>query len=163
MSAMFRFCLICLSVTFAVLSFPLLAANDGDRFVDGLAALDGGDVAETVRIWSSLAKTGDAQAQVGLAGLYLAGNGVAQDPAMAARFYRAAAEQGDSNGQLNLGRLYLTGIGVQEDKAAAYAWLSLAARQGRRWANEKRLEIEPILSATERAEALALVKDIEAR
>lgn len=137
--------------------FPL-AADDSERFFEGLAAFDGGDIAETVSIWSDLAETGHLQAIVGMAGLYLAGNGVPIDPSEAARLYRLAAERGDSNGQLNLGRLYLTGVGVREDKAAAYAWLSLAAAQGRRWAEEKRLEIEPTLSAAERAEAETLVK-----
>lgn len=158
----FRVWLLCLGLPFIALPCPL-AADDGEGFLDGLAAFDGGDVAETVRIWSGLAKAGNVQAQVGLAGLYLAGNGVARDADEAARLYRSAAEQGDSNGQLNLGRLYLTGIGVEEDKVTAYAWLSLAARQGRRWAEEKRLEVESLLSAAQRAEAEALIEEIEAR
>ena len=128
-----------------------------DSFIDGLAAFDGGDLAETTRIWSMLADEGDANAQVGLAGLYLAGNGVARDPSEAARLYRLAAEQGDSNGQLNLGRLYLNGVGVERDMVAAYAWLSLAARQGRRWAEEQRLMIEASLSAEERSAANELI------
>lgn len=141
----------------------LSAADDGETFLDGLAAFDGGDVAATVRIWAGLAEAGDVQAKVGLAGLYLAGNGVARDPAIAASLYRSAAEQGDRNGQLNLGRLHLSGVGVEEDPAAAYAWLSLAAAQGRRWAEQKRLEIEPTLSAAQRAEAGLLMKEVEAR
>lgn len=135
----------------------------GEKFIDGLAAYDAGDVAETVRIWKALAVRGDTDAQVGLAGLHLAGSGVTRDPEEAARLYRLAAEQGDSNGQLNLGRLYLDGIGVVRDHAAAYAWLTLAARQGRRWAEEKRQEIERTLSETERAAADALIQDIGRR
>ena len=81
----------------------------------------------------------------------------------AARLYRLAAEQGDSNGQLNLGRLYLDGVGVPQDKAAAYAWLTLAANQGRRWAEEKRSELEPALSDAERADAEALIASVESR
>ncbi len=134
-----------------------------DSFVDGLAAYDAGDVAETIRIWKALASSGDANAQVGLAGLYRAGNGLPRDLAEAARLYRLAAEQGDSNGQLNLGRLYLDGIGVTRDQAAAYAWLTLAARQGRRWAEEQRQKIEPILSNDQLVWADALIADIESR
>ena len=151
------FCLVLLA-----LPFPL-HADDNGTFTDGLAAFDGGDLVETVRIWSMLAERGDVQAYVGLAGLYLAGNGVAPDPKEAARLYRLAAEQGDSNGQLNLGRLYLTGVGVIKDEAAAYAWLSLAAEQGRRWAKEKAKEIEPRLSASQRAEAKAFIDEIARR
>lgn len=138
-------------------------ADDGETFFDGLAAFDGGDLAETVRIWSTLAEDGNVQAYVGLAGLYLSGNGVSADPKEAARLYQLAAEQGDSNGQLNLGRLYLTGIGVAKNDGTAYAWLGLAAAQGRRWAKEKVEEIEPRLSADQRAEADALIKEIEGR
>jgi TPR repeat protein len=116
-------------------------------FVDGLAAYDGGDVDETVRIWTTLAETGNADAQAGLAGLYLAGSGVPRDPAKAAALYQLAAEQGNSDGQLNLGRLHLDGIGVARNPAAAYAWLALAAEQGRRWADEKRSDIVHTLSA----------------
>ena len=140
------------------------AARSGEEsFVDGLAAYDGGDVAETVRIWTALAEAGDADAQVGLAGLYLAGSGVGRDPAEAARLYRLAAERGDSNGQLNLGRLHLDGIGVERDPGAAYAWLTLAARQGRRWAEAKRLEIEPGLTDEQRTAAEILIDAMESR
>ncbi|MGI9504239.1 MAG: tetratricopeptide repeat protein [Geminicoccaceae bacterium] len=138
-------------------------AQAEETFFDGLAAFDGGDLAETARIWRNLADAGDANAQVGLAGLHLAGNGVPRDSVEAARLYRLAAEQGDSNGQLNLGRLHLDGIGVQQDKAAAYAWFTLAANQGRRWAEDKRSELEPTLSDAERTEAETLIASIENR
>ncbi|MGI9420540.1 MAG: tetratricopeptide repeat protein [Geminicoccaceae bacterium] len=134
-----------------------------ESFVDGLAAFDAGDVAETVRIWQALADAGDANAQVGLAGLHLAGSGLARDPTEAARLYRLAAEQGDSNGQLNLGRLHLNGVGVERDHVAAYAWLTLAARQGRRWAEEQRQKIEPTLSDAERSQAGMLIQTYESR
>jgi len=158
----FQAYLVCLCL--ALISLPLpVDADEGESFFDGLAAFDAGDVAETARIWSDLAEAGDVQASVGLAGLYLAGNGVPQDLSKAAELYQYAAERGDSNGQLNLGRLYLQGLGVEEDQVAAYAWLSLAGAQGRRWAEEKRLEIEPSLSADQRTEAEALIENVEAR
>ena len=145
-----------------MLSFATPAEAD-ETFFDGLAAFDAGDLAETARIWHGLAEAGDAMAQVGLAGLHLAGNGVPLDSVEAARLYRLAAEQGDSNGQLNLGRLYLDGIGVRQDKASAYAWFTLAANQGRRWAENKRSELEPSLSDAERTAAEALIASIESR
>lgn len=153
--------LFCLGLGQASLAPQAIA--DGDSFIDGLAAYDGGDVAETVRIWQTLAETDDVNAQVGLAGLYLAGSGVRRDPEEAARLYRLAAEQGDSNGQLNLGRLYLDGVGVDRDPAAAYAWLTLAARQGRRWAEEQSLAIEPSLSDAERDKAEGMIANLTDR
>ena len=150
---------LCLLLFSAFSLRPALAEN----FFDGLEAFDGGDVAETVRIWSALADAGDADAQVGLAGLYLSGNGVPLDASEAARLYRLAALQGDNNGQLNLGRLYLDGVGVERDMTSAYAWLTLAARQGRRWAEEQRQDIEPGLSKANRAEAEAIIADVESR
>ncbi|MGI9434974.1 MAG: tetratricopeptide repeat protein [Geminicoccaceae bacterium] len=144
-------------------STPLPAFAETESFVDGLAAFDAGDVTETIRIWSALADGGDAAAQVGLAGLHLAGSGVRRNPSEAARLYRLAAEQGDMNGQLNLGRLYWQGIGVEQDPAQAYGWLRLAGAQGRRWAQEKSLEIEASLSSAERTEADALIKAFTAR
>lgn len=144
---------------------PLISSSRAadETFIDGLEAFDGGEVGETVRIWTALADAGDSQAQAGLAGLYLAGNGVTRAPEEAARLYRLAAEQGDSNGQLNLGRLYMNGIGVDRDLGKAYAWLTLAAEQGRRWADEQRLSIEPTLSDQERMDAETLIADIKVR
>lgn len=138
-------------------------ANGGDTFFDGLAAFDAGDIAETVRIWSALVEKGDVQAHVGMAGLYLSGSGVPQNPEKAVLLYRKAADQGDSNGELNLGRLYHIGLGVEKDDVAAYAWLSLAASQGRRWASDKAKEISSGLSASQRNEAMVLIEQIEAR
>lgn len=155
------FLILGLSVTQFPLAAPSHAADE--TFIDGLAAFDGGEVMETVRIWRALAEQGDAQAQAGLAGLYLAGNGVDRDPKEAARLYRLAAEQGDSNGQLNLGRLYMNGIGVDKDHVNAYVWLTLAADQGRRWADERRRLIEPSLSDKQREDAQALITGIKAR
>ncbi len=139
------------------------AFAEGESFTDGLAAYDGGDYDETVRIWRPLAQAGDQYAQVGLAGLYLAGNGVARDPDEAARLYRLAAEQGNSDGQLNLGRLLMNGLGVSKDLVAAYAWLSLAAEQGRRWADEKRQEIGKTLSAEQLAAAKTMIENVRAK
>ena len=107
--------------------------------------------------WRPLAEAGDAEAQTALGGLYLAGTGVALDPAEAARWYRLAAEQGDPVAQLNLGDLYSRGHGVGRDLVQAYLWLSLAAAQGRRWADRKRREITPLMTASQRAEADRLI------
>ncbi len=124
-----------------------------DTLADGLAAFDGGDYREAVRIWRSLADRGDDLALVALAGLYRTGTGVGQDMAAAAGFYRAAAERGNADAQLNLGELLGGGFGVARDRVAAYMWLSLAAAQGRAWADRHRRQIAASMSRAEVAEA----------
>lgn len=127
-------------------------------FKDGLEAFDGGDLATAYREWRSLAEAGDAEAQVALAGLYMAGAGVPADAAEAARWYRRAAAQGDAVAQLNLGDLYGRGRGVERDLVQAYLWLSLAMAQGRNWPKLRRAEIARFMTEAEIAEAERLVR-----
>ncbi len=122
---------------------------------DGLAAFDAGDYAAAFEEWRALARAGEAEAQVALAGLYLAGQGTRADAAEALRWYRLAADQGDSVAQLNLGDLLSRGLGVARDPVGAYVWFTLAAAQGRRWPALRRDEIAESLSPAQRAEAEA--------
>ncbi len=46
---------------------------------DGLAAFDAGDYATAFEEWRALTRAGEAEAQVALAGLYLAGQGTRAD------------------------------------------------------------------------------------
>ena len=140
---------------FAFVFFWALAAKAD--FEDGLEAFDSGDLEAAVAEWRPLAESGDIEAQVALAGLYLSGTGVPADPASAVRWYRLAAERGDPVAQLNLGDLYARGLGVGRDLVQAYLWLSLAIAQGRRWPAARRAQIAPLMSPVEiaRAEAQA--------
>ena len=126
-------------------------------FADGAAAYDGGDYQTALEIWRALAVGGDPAAQLAVADLYLAGNGVAVDPIEAARWFRAAAEQGDPLGQLNLGDLYSRGLGVERDLVQAYVWFSLSAGQGRLWPRARLGELREIMTETELREAEAAV------
>ena len=76
------------------------------------------------------AEAGDASAQVGLAAMYVLGQGVPQDYAEAARWLRRAAVQGDADAQASLANLYDGGHGVLEDDAEALRWYCRAAEQG---------------------------------
>ena len=139
----------------------LLAAGvpgAGADFAEGLAAFDAGDYQGALEVWQPLAEAGDAEAQIALAGLYRGGLGIPADLAAAARWYRRAAEQGEAVAQLNLGDLYSRGAGVPRDLVQAYLWLSLAAAQGRRWADRRRQEVAPAMTAAERAEAERLAE-----
>ena len=72
----------------------------------------------------------DAIAQNNLGNRYYAGQGVAQDYALAVYWYRKAADQGDAPAQLNLGNLYEAGQGVAQDYFQAVYWFRKAADQG---------------------------------
>ncbi len=120
---------------------------------DGLAAFDAGDYATAFEEWRALAEAGELEAQVALAGLYLAGQGTRTDAAEALRWYRLAADRGDAVAQLNLGDLLNRGLGAARDPVGAYVWFALAAAQGRRWPALRRDEIGAQLSPAQRAEA----------
>lgn len=134
----------------AVLGVPARA-----DFADGLAAFDAGDYATAFEEWRVLADQGDTEAQIAIAGMYLAGNGVPTDAAQAAHWYARAAGRGDAVAQLNLGDFYARGLGVPRDLVNAYFWLSLAAEQGKRWPDLRRREIAARMAPGERAEAEA--------
>lgn len=80
-------------------------------------------------IWVS-ALQGDAQNQCLVGQLYDRGEGVRQDPVMAAHWYKLAADQNDSCAQNNLGLLHRSGRGVGKDLVKAHQLFKLAAQQG---------------------------------
>ncbi len=73
------------------------------------------------------AKLGNAQAQVELAELYDAGEGVTQDTEQAVIWYEKAAEQGHEEALLALGLHYLEDL---EDTATAIEYFEKAVEQG---------------------------------
>jgi TPR repeat protein len=127
-------------------------------FAAGVQAYDSGDYETAFAEWGALAASGDAQAQVAIAGLYRFGAGK-RDPDMvkAVYWFRRAAEQGDAIGQLNLGEHFLTGQGVKHDPVEAYMWLSLAAARGNAWAAAKRRELSVHLIRDQISRALARI------
>ncbi len=144
-----------------IIGLSCLAVSQGRAdpradFAAGLAAFDAGDYAVAHRNWQSLAQAGNPQAQIALAGLFIAGLGVTADAALAAAWYRRAALQGAAMAQLNLGDLYARGQGVQRDLVKAYAWLELAARSGQVWARQRRDEIGRKIGIIRIDEAMAL-------
>lgn len=107
-------------------------------FADGARAYDGGDYAAAYGEWRALAETGNAAAQVALAGLYRDGMGRPVNLARAAHWYRRAANAGNAVAQMNLGEMYQHGWGLARDAIKAYVWYDRAARQGRDWAARQR-------------------------
>ncbi len=109
------------------------------------------------------AEKGDAKAQVSLAALYYAGDGVPQDYKLAINWLRKAAEQGDAGAQLGLGVMYAKGEGVPQNDINAYAWHSLAAAQGQEGAAKLRDEVASKLSPEQRIKAQALAAELQAK
>lgn len=81
---------------------------------------------------ATMARAGDAQAQLLLGLNYLRGNGAALNPAKAAEWIRKAAEQHQPVAQYWLGTLYEHGDGIAVDSAIAIQWYEAAAIQGNR-------------------------------
>lgn len=103
----------------ASLISPALADLD-----KGTAAYRRGDFVTAHREFLAPARQGEARAQFSIALLYLRGQGVAQDTAVAIRWLRKAANRGDGEARLVLGDLYMKG--PPQDYVKSYMWLTLA-------------------------------------
>jgi uncharacterized protein len=77
-----------------------------------------------------LADQGNAEAQVKLGFMYVAGEGIPQDYIEALKWFRLAADQGQANAQCFLGPIYFEGRGVPQDYVSAHMRLDLAAAAG---------------------------------
>ena len=84
------------------------------------------DYAAAMGWYRKAAEQGNANAQTGLASMYIYGEGVARDYAAAVSWYRKAAEQGHADAQNNLGAMYDIGTGVPQDYVQAHKWYNLA-------------------------------------
>jgi TPR repeat protein len=78
----------------------------------------------------TLAEQGSVRDEIALAGHYFSGNGVTQDPKMAAYWYEKAAGHGNPEAQNEIGYFYQAGIGVPTDPKRAFHWYQLAAASG---------------------------------
>lgn len=97
-------------------------------FNDGVKAVQNGDFATAVKIWTPLAENGSKAAQFNLAVMYDDGMGVPEDNAKAAKWYREAANNGFPQAQLLLGVMYVEGEGIPEDLEEGLKWLRKAAK-----------------------------------
>jgi uncharacterized protein len=107
--------------------------------------------------YEAAAQAGVASAQLKLANAYVAGAGVARDPAQAQRWYFRAAQQGLPDAELALGLLFIGGVAGTADPVEGYKWLLIAERAGHpesRSVREKAADQVPERDR-KRAEALA--------
>jgi hypothetical protein len=104
-------------------------AHAGDLDL-GMQLLEAGQTEQAIEIWRPLAKSGNADAQFGLAVIYNDGIGVPQDYIEANYWFLRAAEQGYSPAQYNLGNAYKNGTGMTPDASLAVIWWRKSAEQG---------------------------------
>src|SRR5680860_72824 len=76
------------------------------------------------------AKSGDADQQLQLGELYVAGLCVAKDPATAAQWFDKASKQGNSEASRILGLAFQDGQGVEKNQSLAVSYMEKAAEAG---------------------------------
>ncbi|UCE89153.1 MAG: sel1 repeat family protein, partial [Pseudomonadota bacterium] len=107
-----------------------IAAAREEQFYKGVKAHNKQEYTLARRLWSPLARVGDAEAQFFLGLIYDNGHEVARDAAVAASWYRRAARAGHQQAQHNLAVAYAEGDGVAPNPRRAIALWRQAARQG---------------------------------
>jgi TPR repeat protein len=80
--------------------------------------------------YEAAAQAGVASAQFKLANAYIAGAGVARDPAQAQRWYERAAQQGLPEAEYALGLFLIGGMSGTADPVEGYKWLLISERAG---------------------------------
>ncbi|NRB70779.1 MAG: sel1 repeat family protein, partial [Xanthomonadales bacterium] len=92
-----------------------LSACVAESSENALKAANRGDYATALRIWSSLAEQGYADAQYSLGNMYYFAQGVPKDDKEAVNWYRLAAGLGNSGAQYRLGNIFYFGQGAPLD------------------------------------------------
>lgn len=88
---------------------------------------------EYVRLFPEVKKIagqGDAEAQMVLGAMYLAGIGTSQNYAEAFKWTKLSAGQGNCTAQCIIGMMYELGVGVSKNHFEALKWIKLSADQG---------------------------------
>jgi TPR repeat protein len=101
-----------------------------EAYNKGEAAFGARDYDQAMHWYQIAAQDGDANAELGIGGLYFFGEGVTLDYAEAMHWYRLAGDQGLAPAQYAVGSLYEHGQGVAQDYGEAMRWYRLAAAQG---------------------------------
>jgi len=79
--------------------------------------------------WYAMAVSKTPEAQWKLGALFQQGDGVPENPEIAAAMFRRAADQGYADAQNSLAALYIAGIGLKQDSREAVKWFRKAAEQ----------------------------------
>lgn len=97
---------------------------------EAAAAYAAGDYAKAHALWQNLADKADPRAMYNLGVLYDKGQGVSEDPTLAAFWFLKSAEAGHAAGMSNLGRLLEQGRGLSRNPTQAASWFRKAADKG---------------------------------
>ncbi len=114
----------------ATVLLPALPAAAAADFQAGMVAIRTGDYIRAARIFTRLARQGDARAQHNLGAMYARGMGVTRDYDRARQWYLRAAAQGHAIAMNNLGTMYLRGQGVPRDLVRSARWYRRSAERG---------------------------------
>lgn len=99
-------------------------------FKTGQAAYENKDFATALKIWTPLANSGDAAAQLAISNMYTNAQGVPKDNVMAAKWLKLSAEKGNAEAQQELAFRYNIGMGLPKNLKMSLKWYKLAAEQG---------------------------------
>lgn len=148
--------------------FFLLAGQVmADALSDANRVYDEGDYEKAAKLYSPLAKDGNAEAQYVLGMMYRAGRGVPHDYNEARKWYLLAAEQGHPVAQFYLGWMYARGRGVPKDYIQSHMWIDIAIANASGEAKKEfivdRSAIEESMTADQIAKAKALAKKCTAK
>ncbi len=100
------------------------------QFSEALALYREGKIPAAIPLLEHDARAGDREAAYVLGTLYLNGDGVTRNPAMAAGWFRRAAENRHALAAFNLGNAYRLGLGTPRDIAEAMTWYARAVDEG---------------------------------
>ena len=117
----------------------------------------------SLRIFTSLAEQGDADAQYHLGLMFKDGKGVIQDFDAAVKWYTLAAERGFFEAHVNLGFMYANGYGVIMDYVYAYMYFNIAASKGYVTAVENRDIIADAMTQSQIEKAQELARECVAK
>lgn len=109
---------------------PTAITEDSARQAEAAAAYARGDYTTAHSIWQQLAEKSDPRAMNNLGILYDKGQGVPEDPALAAFWFLHSATAEHPAGMSNLGRLLEQGRGLPQDLVQAAKWFRKAADKG---------------------------------
>ena len=106
--------------------------------------------------WEQKAALGDMDSQRQLGVMYLLGQGIDADYAVALDWFNKAAAQGEHIAQYQLGVMYAEGKGVEQNNVQAHMWYSLSVQQGNPSARIRLDELTAQMTAAEIAEGQEL-------
>lgn len=147
--------------------FALTGQAMADALSEANRVYDTGDYEKSAKLYSPLAKEGNAEAQYVLGMMYRAGRGVPHDYTEARKWYLLAAEQGHPIAQFYLGWMHAGGKGVPKDYVQAHMWIDMAIANAPGDAKKEfivdRDAIEKSMTADQIAKARELAKKCMAK